>query len=91
MSGHVFHPGHDQLHGITVILETTGPRVLVGRFDSQDEQGVNLIGVSVFDTSGGESTKEEFLARTRKFGVKVDHPHLRIPLPTVSRILPLGD
>lgn len=74
-----------------MVLETTGPEVFVGRFDSQDDQGVNLIGVSIFDPTAGTHSKEEFLARTRKFGVKVDRPHLRIPRQTVSHIVPLGE
>lgn len=74
-----------------MVLETTGPQLYVGRFDSQDELGVNLIGVSIFDPALPGPSREEFLARTRKFGVKVDRPHLRVPLQTVAQISPLGE
>jgi putative YphP/YqiW family bacilliredoxin len=35
----LFHPGHHELHGITVVIETHGSRTYVGRFDSEDQQG----------------------------------------------------
>ena len=90
MSGHVFHPGHHDLHGITVVLETTGDEIYVGRFDSQDETGVHLIGVSIYTPRENAATKAEFLAHTAKFGVRVDRPHLVVPTPVVSAITPLG-
>ncbi|MEO8293997.1 MAG: hypothetical protein ABI613_00685 [Gemmatimonadota bacterium] len=91
MTGHVFHPGHHDLHGITVVLETNGPQMFVGRFDSQDEKGVHLIGVSVFDPVTSTQSSEEFLNRTRRFGVKVDRAHYLVPLTSVLQIRPLGD
>jgi hypothetical protein len=90
MTGHVFHPGHQELHGITVILSTTDDRVLVGRFDRQDETGVHLIAVSEFDPASSGTTREEFLARTARFGVRVDRPHLVVPGALVRDITPLG-
>ena len=90
MTGHVFHPGHQELHGITVVLETKDAGLLVGRYDRQDELGVHMIGVSVFDPSQAQMTSAEFLARTAKFGVRVDRPHLVIPTEKVQGITPLG-
>ena len=88
MAGHVFHPGHHELHGITVVVHTAEPRVFVGRFDRQDESGVHLIGVSAHDST--QTTEAEFLSRTIKFGVRVDRPHLVIPADLVRQIIPLG-
>ena len=90
MTGHVFHPGHQELHGITVVLTTTDARLFVGRFDRQDEAGVHLIGVSVFDPEGAGGTSKEFLARTVKYGVRVDRPHLVVAPSLVHEIVPLG-
>ena len=33
MTGFVLHPGHHELHGITVVVETVGPLTYVARFD----------------------------------------------------------
>lgn len=90
MSGHVFHPGHHDLHGITVVLRTTDQQLLVGRFDTQDEHGVRMIGVSAFD-QGRDGSPTEFLDRTNKFGLRVDQPRATIRNEIVASITPLGD
>jgi len=90
MSGHVFHPGHQELHGITVVLETGGTRTYVGRFDSQDEGGIHLLDAAVHE--GGEGlSKEEFIRRSAKFGIRVEHRHLVVPEADVARIRRLGE
>ena len=95
MSGHVFHPGHQELHGITVVLETSGSKTYVGRFDSQDAHGVHLHDVGVHDASAGGASKEEFLRRSAKFGIRAEHRDLLVPAGEVAKIsrlvdLPLG-
>lgn len=69
MSGHVFHPGHDDLHGITVVLEGASGKTYVGRWHEQTAKGVVLHDVATHDPAGGQ-TRDDFLARTIKFGVK---------------------
>ncbi|HEY8258613.1 MAG TPA: hypothetical protein VIG08_13235 [Gemmatimonadales bacterium] len=91
MTGHVFHPGHHELHGITVVLETTGSRTYVGRFDSQDERGVLLHDVGVHDASVTGPTREEFLRRSAKFGIRADHKNLLVPSEQVARVTRFSD
>jgi hypothetical protein len=86
MSGHVFHPGHQELHGVTVVLETRGPRTYVGRFDSEDDRGVHLHDVGVHDASVEGSSKEEYLRRCDKFGIRPEHRDLVVPSAEVARI-----
>ena len=69
MSGHVFHPGHDDLHGITVVLEGASGKTYVGRWHEQTPKGVVMHDVATHDPAGPQ-TREDFLARTLKFGVK---------------------
>jgi hypothetical protein len=90
MAGHVFHPGHHELHGITVVVHAQDSRILIGRFDRQDESGVYLIGVSIYDPADSPMPSSEFLTRSAKFGVRVDRPHLIIPTSDVRTITPLG-
>jgi hypothetical protein len=71
-------------------LETKDAVLYVGRYDRQDELGVHMIGVSVFDPSQAQMTAAEFLARTVKFGVRVDRPHLVAPTEKIQGITPLG-
>jgi hypothetical protein len=90
MSGHVFHPGHAELHGITVVVETYGASTYVGRYDSEDERGVHLLDVGVHDAKGGVP-KEEYIRRTAKFGVRSEYRHLIVPGDQVARIRRLAE
>ncbi len=90
MTGHVFHPGHHELHGITVVVETRGPRTYVGRFDSADERGVHLLDAGVHEASSGVS-REEFVRRSAKFGIRANQRRALVPGAEVLRITPLGE
>jgi hypothetical protein len=90
MSGHVFHPGHPELHGVTVVVETEGERTYVGRYDSEDERGVHMLDVGVHDRSEDVS-KEEYLRKSLKFGVRSEHKHVVVPANQVTRIIRLSE
>jgi hypothetical protein len=90
MPGHVFHPGHEELHGITVVVETQDSRTYVGRYDNEDAQGVHLLDVGVHDSAAGLS-KEEYLKKSAKFGVRTEHKHLVVPANQIARITRLGE
>ena len=91
MSGHVFHPGHAELHGITVVVETNGSRTYVGRYDSQDEQGVHMLDVGIHDESAAELSKDEYIKRSAKFGIRSELKHLIVPSSEVARVTRLGE
>jgi hypothetical protein len=89
MSGHVFHPGHSELHGITVVVETNGPLTYVGRYDSEDGRGVHMLDVGVHDGATGGS-REEYVRKSANFGIRAEHKHIVVPTAQVVRITPLG-
>lgn len=89
MSGHVFHPGHHELHGITVVVETTGDITYVGRFDREDDEQAYLKDVGVHQPKAGPW--EEYLDRTMLYGVKVDHRDLVVPRFEIVRITKLRE
>jgi hypothetical protein len=91
MSGHVFHPGHSELHGITVVVETTGQLTYVGRYDSEDERGVLMLDVGVHDAEAGGGSKEEYVRKSVQFGIRSEHKRLVIPADQVTRITRLGE
>jgi hypothetical protein len=91
MSGHVFHPGHSELHGITVVVETTGSCTYVGRFDKEDELGVHILDVGVHDNTRDDISREEYIDRSSRFGIKRERKHLVIPVLEVARIRRLND
>lgn len=86
VSGHVFHPGHSDLHGITVVVETTAGRLLVGRYHEATERGVLLHDVAERLEEPGQPAAAEFIARLLKFGVRAQHPHILVPSGEISRI-----
>jgi hypothetical protein len=90
MSGYVFHPGHSELHGITVVVETNGSRTYVGRYDSQDEQGLHMLDVGVHDETAPLS-KDEYIRNSARFGIRSEHKHLIVPSHEVARVTRLGE
>jgi hypothetical protein len=86
----VFHQGHQELHGVTVVVETPGPLTYVGRFDTEDQAGVHLLDVGVHDAASGGS-REEFVRRSARYGVRADRKHLVVPRADIARITPLGE
>jgi hypothetical protein len=91
MSGHVFHPGHAELHGVTVVVETTGSRTYVGRYDSEDDRGLHMLDVGVHDETAAELSKEEYIRRSVKFGIRTEHKHLLVPSREVASVTRLGE
>ena len=68
---------HDQpLHGLTVVVDTPGNRLYIGRYDFEDEEGVTLRDVDVRDLDDGV-TKEAYLAKTAAYGVFKNQSQVR--------------
>lgn len=84
MSGHVFHPGHEELHGITVVVRGRSGKTYVGRYHERTDRGVLLHDVGTHDPATGPV--EAYLERTHKFGVRADAKHLVIPDEEVVEI-----
>jgi hypothetical protein len=78
VSGAVFHPGHEELHGITVVVEGQSGRTYVGRYHERGDRGVVLHDVAIREPSA-DVTKEEWLARQHRFGVDSAHRSLVVP------------
>lgn len=89
MSGPVFHPGHEELHGVTVVVEGVSGRAWVGRYHERTDRGIVMHDVAVHDPEAAPRPKAEWIARLLKFGVQVDARHLTIPeleRPTITRL-----
>lgn len=86
MSGHVFHPGHEELHGVTVVVESTGGTTWVGRYHEQTDRGVFMHDVAIHDPTTATLPREAWLERLITFGIKVDAKHLVIPTAEAGRI-----
>jgi|tagenome__1003787_1003787.scaffolds.fasta_scaffold20574475_2 hypothetical protein len=92
MTGHVFHPGHAPLHGITVVVETRNERTYVGRFDTEDGGGVHILDAGVHElTAEGQISKDDYIKKCAKFGVPKQHKHLIVPTAEITRISRLAE
>ena len=87
----MFHHDRHELHGITVVVDTDGDEVYIGRCDNMTDIDVILNDVS--DHRDGEDgiTKADFIRNSAKFGVERKHPRLVIPAARVVSVTRLGD
>jgi len=85
-----FHHDTHELHGITCVVETAGPRLYVGRVHEAGPAGVLLHDVDVFDEVPGGPTKADYLARAAQVGIWVKHKSFVVPAAEVASIRRLG-
>jgi hypothetical protein len=74
-----FHQGKSELHGITVVVDTTGPEIFVGRCDDMDDRGILLNDVDMHRDGEGGRSKEEYVRRAAQLGVWKKYDRLAIP------------
>lgn len=77
------------LHGLTVVVETNGPRLYIGRFDVEDDRGVLLRDADVRDLPPAEHPA--YLSRTAKYGVFKNTSQVRIPREEIAVIRRLAE
>jgi hypothetical protein len=69
VSGHVFHPGHDELHGVTVVISGASGRTYLGRWHERGARGVTMKDVAIHDPASTPVAVDAWLAKQAKFGV----------------------
>ena len=88
MSGHVFHPGHDELHGVTVVITGTSGRTYLGRWHERGDRGVTMRDVAIHDPAVSPLALDDWLAKQRKFGVASTEKHLVVPTAEAGAVTP---
>ncbi len=86
-----FHHGRGELHGITVVVETTESEIYVGRYDQEDAAGILLLDADLHRGAPGGAARAEFLERAARLGV---WPRLRrvvVPRARVMAVRRLAD
>ncbi len=91
-----FHHDKGELHGITVVVDTHGPVLYVGRCDTIGPAGVVLLDVDRHDASvpgadGARVSKADYLKRAAAWGVFRRHDRVVVPHAEVASVKPLGD
>ena len=86
-----FHDNLGPLHGMTVVVDTNGPRVVIGRCHEVTEEKVILHDADIHEDGADGVSKAEYIARAAKVGTWVRHSHLSVPLTEVESIQLLGE
>lgn len=86
-----FHQNKHDLHGITVVVETEGDEIFVGRCDDMDEQKVIMLDVDVHRQGDDGPSREEYLKQAAQWGVFPKHRHLVIDRAKVTSVRRLGE
>jgi hypothetical protein len=81
-----FHQDRGELHGITVVVDTDGPEVYVGRCHEVTAAGVLLLDADVHRAAEGAASKEEWVGRAARYGVWARHRHLLVPQARVVSV-----
>ncbi len=87
----VFHPGHDELHGFTVVLHTDGEMTYVGRWDAIVDGRVLLNDASGHRDGDEGLSKTAYLERLAKTGPAPTRRRIAVPESEVARVQKLGD
>ena len=85
-----FHDGRGEYHGITVVVDTDGPEMWVGRCDTMDDVRIVLFDAERHDGADG-STKEKWLGRVAMAGYFPRHGRVVLPLEHVTSVKRLGE
>jgi len=86
-----FHHDKGELHGITVVVDTDGPELFVGRCDTVLEDGVVLLDVDVHVDGESELSKEAYLKRVAMVGHWKKHDRIVVPSQQVRSVRRLAD
>ena len=86
-----FHQGKSELHGITVVVDTTGPEIFVGRCDDMDDRGIFLHDVDVHRDGENGRSKDEYVRRASQLGVWKKYDHLMSPRERIASVRRLGE
>jgi hypothetical protein len=91
VTGHVFHPGHDELHGVTVIVSGASGRTYLGRWHERGARGVTMKNVAIHDPATDALDVAAWLARQEKFGVAASEKMLVVPNEEAAAVRVFGN
>jgi hypothetical protein len=86
-----FHHDKHQLHGITVVVDTDGPEVWVGRCDDMDDERLILLDADAHRDGDDGRSKDDWVARAAQYGVWARHRRVVLPRERVTSVRPLGE
>jgi len=90
MGGHVFHPGHDEWHGQTVVVYAAA-RTIVGRWDAIQGGRLLMHDVAVHEADAAAEPRDAWLAKLKQYGIPVQQRDFALPQAEVERVVRLRD
>lgn len=85
------HQDRSELHGITLVVDTDGPEVYVGRCDDVTDREVILLDADVHRDGDEGRSKQQYVERAARLGTWKKHDLLVLPRSRVTSIRKLGD
>jgi len=93
MNGEPFalHRDRSEHHGMTLVVDTDGPEIYIGRCDDVTDQEVILMDVDVHRDGDGGRSKGQYVERAAQVGVWKKHDMFVLPRSRVTSIRRLGE
>jgi hypothetical protein len=86
-----FHDGLGEWHGMTVVVDTGGPKIVIGRCHEMDEARIVLHDADVHEDGRDALTKADWLRRAVAFGTWPRHQRLVVPMEEVTDVRLLSE
>lgn len=86
-----FHEDLGALHGITVVVDTPGAKVYIGRCHEMTDDGVLLLDVDTHEDGADGRSKADYIRRAAKVGVWSKHKRLTVPRAEIVSVRRLGE
>ena len=85
-----FHSCKGELHGMTVVVDTKGAQVYIGRCWEMNEEQIVLVDVDEHEDGQDGRSKQDYIRRAAKVGVWKKHDRVVLPRRQVDSVTPLG-
>lgn len=86
-----FHDDKHELHGTTIVVDTTSDEIFIGRCDDIDEREVILLDVDVHRDGDEGRSKEDYVQHAAQIGFWKKYDRVAIASEKVVSVRRLGD
>lgn len=87
---HSRHATKGELHGVTVVVDTLGIELFIGRFYEERANGIVLLDVALHNDNLSEISKEEYVQSAVRYGQWKEFDQVVVPrekVRSVSRLI----
>ena len=85
------HADKGDLHGITVVVDTIGVELYIGRFFEQRGDGIVLLDVARHRDGANGVSKQQYVETAARYGQWKELDQVLVPLPEVNSVTRLAD